>query len=86
MKVAINGFGRIGRMTLRALQDKSAVEVVAVNAGSSTDMKGWMYLLQYDTMYRTLNHHALFIQKSEGKAKLYSLIATRCYYAERLIV
>jgi glyceraldehyde 3-phosphate dehydrogenase len=31
MKVAINGFGRIGRMTLRALLDKKEIEVVAIN-------------------------------------------------------
>ncbi|HEX8531834.1 MAG TPA: glyceraldehyde 3-phosphate dehydrogenase NAD-binding domain-containing protein, partial [Cytophagales bacterium] len=31
IKVAINGFGRIGRLTLRALLNKGNVEVVAIN-------------------------------------------------------
>ena len=49
MKIAINGFGRIGRMTLRALQDKSAIEVVAVN--DLTDIKTLAHLLKYDTVH-----------------------------------
>ena len=31
LRVAINGFGRIGRMALRLLQDDKDVEVVAIN-------------------------------------------------------
>ncbi len=31
IKVAINGFGRIGRVTLRALLKNSNIEVVAIN-------------------------------------------------------
>lgn len=49
MKIAINGFGRIGRMTLRALQNKSDVEVVAVN--DLTDVKTLVHLLKYDTAH-----------------------------------
>src|ERR1700743_912961 len=49
MKIAINGFGRIGRMTLRALQDKSAIEVVAVN--DLTDIDTLAHLLKYDTAH-----------------------------------
>jgi glyceraldehyde 3-phosphate dehydrogenase len=49
MKIAINGFGRIGRMTLRALQDKTDVEVVAVN--DLTDIKTLTHLLKYDTAH-----------------------------------
>lgn len=49
MKVAINGFGRIGRMTLRALQDKYAVEVAAVN--DLTDIGLLTHLLKYDTSH-----------------------------------
>ena len=30
------------------------IEVVAINAGSSTDLKGWMYLLKYDSVYGLL--------------------------------
>lgn len=49
MKVAINGFGRIGRMTLRALQDKQTVEVVAIN--DLTDIGLLAHLLKYDTSH-----------------------------------
>ena len=49
MKIAINGFGRIGRMTLRALQGKSAIEVVAIN--DLTDIKTLAHLLKYDTAH-----------------------------------
>ena len=67
VKVAINGYGRIGRVAHRILIEKFSeeAEVVAINAGSSTDMKGWMYLLQYDTMYGALQNHAIFVQKPE---------------------
>jgi len=49
MKVAINGFGRIGRMTLRALQDKTDVEVVAIN--DLTNIETLVHLLKYDTAH-----------------------------------
>jgi glyceraldehyde 3-phosphate dehydrogenase len=53
IRVAINGYGRIGRVAHRVILEKyfNDVEVVAINAGSSTDIKGWMYLLKYDTSY-----------------------------------
>ena len=49
MKIAINGFGRIGRMTLRALQNKPDIEVVAIN--DLTDIKTLAHLLKYDTAH-----------------------------------
>ena len=49
MKVAINGFGRIGRMTLRALQNKKGVEVVAIN--DLTESKLLAHLFKYDTSH-----------------------------------
>lgn len=56
IRVAINGYGRIGRVAHRVILQKHAseLEVVAINAGHSTDLKGWMYLLKYDTNYGTL--------------------------------
>lgn len=48
-KVAINGFGRIGRMTLRALQDKPGIEVVAVN--DLTDVATLAHLLKFDSSH-----------------------------------
>jgi glyceraldehyde 3-phosphate dehydrogenase len=49
MRIAINGFGRIGRMTLRAFQDKPQAEVVAVN--DLTDVKTLAHLLKYDSVH-----------------------------------
>ena len=52
IKVGINGFGRIGRMVLRAVVQESEfsnVEVVAIN--SSYDIDYMMYLLKYDSVH-----------------------------------
>lgn len=46
-KVAINGFGRIGRLSFRALLKKDNVEVVAIN--DLTDPKTLAHLLKYDS-------------------------------------
>jgi glyceraldehyde 3-phosphate dehydrogenase len=48
-KVAINGFGRIGRATFKILLDTPELEVVAINDLVPTDNLG--YLLKYDTVY-----------------------------------
>ena len=53
-KIAINGFGRIGRLTLRALIDKSVknIEVVAVNDLGPIDAN--IHLLKYDSIHGAL--------------------------------
>ncbi len=48
-KIAINGFGRIGRATFKILLDTPELEVVAINDLVPTDNLG--YLLKYDTVY-----------------------------------
>lgn len=50
IKVGINGFGRIGRLVFRAMEDDPAVEVVAVN--DLTDSKTLAHLLKYDSIHR----------------------------------
>lgn len=50
IKVAINGFGRIGRLVFRIMQEDSDFEIVAIN--DLTDAKQLAYLLKYDTNYR----------------------------------
>ena len=47
MKVAINGFGRIGRLALRRIFDEGKDEVVAIN--DLTDAKTLAHLLKYDS-------------------------------------
>jgi len=49
IRVAINGFGRIGRMTLRVLLERSAIEVVGVNDLADTATLG--HLLKYDSVH-----------------------------------
>ena len=48
-RIAINGFGRIGRLTFRNLVKDSNVEVVAIN--DLTDNATLAHLLKYDTMH-----------------------------------
>ena len=50
-KVAINGFGRIGRLVFRIMEDNPELEVVAIN--DLTDSEQLAYLLKYDTNHRT---------------------------------
>ena len=46
-KIGINGFGRIGRLSFRALLEKNNVEVVAIN--DLTDTHTLAHLLKYDS-------------------------------------
>ncbi|MEN8251311.1 MAG: type I glyceraldehyde-3-phosphate dehydrogenase [Bacteroidota bacterium] len=48
-KVAINGFGRIGRLTFKRLIDSNNLEVVAIN--DLTDTKTLAHLLKYDSVH-----------------------------------
>jgi len=48
-KVAINGFGRIGRLTFKSLLNKKGIEVVAIN--DLTNTKTLAHLLKYDSTH-----------------------------------
>ena len=50
IKVAINGFGRIGRLVFRIMEEDPEMEVVAIN--DLTDPEQLAYLLKYDTSHR----------------------------------
>lgn len=50
IKVAINGFGRIGRLVFRIMEEDPNFEVVAIN--DLTDANQLAYLLKYDTSHR----------------------------------
>ncbi len=54
LRVAINGYGRIGRLVHRQFIEhfSDQVEVVAVNASSNAEMRA--YLLKYDSLHRKL--------------------------------
>ncbi len=50
VKVAINGFGRIGRLVFRLMDSDPEFEIVAIN--DLTDAEQLAYLLKYDTNHR----------------------------------
>ena len=58
LRVAINGFGRIGRTALRLLQGEKNIEVVAIN--DLTDPLQLAYLYKYDSVHRTINYKVSF--------------------------
>lgn len=61
MKLAINGFGRIGRLTFRNLFGKKDVEIVGIN--DLTDTKTLAHLLQYDTAHRKFEYEVSYDEK-----------------------
>ena len=54
IKVAINGCGRIGRLTLKLLLERPEIDLVAVN--DLTDPHTLAHLLQYDSIHGKYNH------------------------------
>jgi glyceraldehyde 3-phosphate dehydrogenase len=54
IKIAINGFGRIGRLAFRQLFDMDDYEIVAIKDLTSTEMLA--YLLKYDSVQNTYQH------------------------------
>ena len=52
-RIAINGFGRIGRMVFRILEEQSDLEVVAIN--DLTDDDTLAHLLEFDSVHRRFN-------------------------------
>ena len=57
IKVAINGFGRIGRLAFRQMFELEGYEVVAINALTSPDMLA--HLLKYDTAQKRYEGHTV---------------------------
>lgn len=53
IRVAINGFGRIGRFVTRALQSHPAIELVAIN--DLADTKTLAHLIKYDSVHGIFN-------------------------------
>jgi glyceraldehyde 3-phosphate dehydrogenase len=75
MKVAINGFGRIGRLVFRLMNDDPKMEVVAIN--DLTDAEQLAYLLKYDTNHRnyevnSISHDEQNIIVRGRKIRVYS--------------
>jgi glyceraldehyde 3-phosphate dehydrogenase len=60
-KVAINGFGRIGRMCFRSLIQNPNIEIVAIN--DLTDVPTLAHLLKYDSVHGRFGHS---VEAGEG--------------------
>ena len=58
MRIAINGFGRIGRLVYRIMEEDSFFDVVAINDLSSSEELA--YLLKYDTNFRRYEKEVSF--------------------------
>jgi glyceraldehyde 3-phosphate dehydrogenase len=73
IRVAINGYGRIGRTAHRVILEhhNDEAEVVGINVGHSTDLKGWMYLLKYDSVYGYLPHELSVSPNTDESKKDY---------------
>lgn len=70
IKVAINGFGRIGRLVLRLIEEDPNIEAVAIN--DLTDPEQLAYLLKYDTSHRnylteeiSYNENSIIVKNKE---------------------
>ena len=75
VKVAINGFGRIGRLCFRLMEEDKDYEVVAIN--DLTDAEQLAYLLKYDTNHRGYRNDEISFEGDQivvgdRKVKVYS--------------
>lgn len=75
IKVAINGFGRIGRLVFRLMEEDDRFQVVAIN--DLTDAEQLAYLLKYDTSHRNyrveeISHTEDCIVVGDRQIKVYS--------------
>jgi len=76
LRIAINGFGRIGRAAFRVAQQKKGIQVVAIN--DPTDTETMAVLLKYDSVYGGLSSKVDFDAKNlivDGKK--YPIFAER---------
>ena len=62
IKVAINGFGRIGRLALRKIMEEDNIEVVAIN--DLTDTKMLSHLLKYDSAQKKFDKEVSFDEEN----------------------
>ena len=62
IKVAINGFGRIGRLAFRDILNEDNIEVVAIN--DLTDTKTLSHLLKYDSAQKRIDNEVSFDEEN----------------------
>ncbi|MBD3365913.1 type I glyceraldehyde-3-phosphate dehydrogenase [candidate division WWE3 bacterium] len=78
-RVAINGFGRIGRASFKILLSKPNVEIVAVN--DLTNPRILAHLLKHDSAYGTFNAAVSLVEDS-SEVSLDSYRGDKAFYAE----
>ena len=61
-KIAINGFGRIGRNAFKLAFERDDIEIVAIN--DLTDTKTLAHLLKHDSTYGTYHHDVSYDDNS----------------------
>jgi glyceraldehyde 3-phosphate dehydrogenase len=75
MKIGINGFGRIGRASLKVIMDTPELEVVAIN--DLLTIENAVYLLKYDSVYGIYDKEVSFdgdvLQVGDKKIKYLSV-------------
>ena len=62
MRIAINGFGRIGRHVFKIAFERDDIDIVAIN--DLTDNETLAYLLKYDSIYRNYGKEVSVAQDS----------------------
>ncbi len=79
VRVAINGFGRIGRQVFKAIRERYADEIEVVAVNDLTDDETLAYLLKYDSIYGrypgtvTAADGKIIVEDEAGKVELTSL-------------
>jgi len=68
IRVAINGFGRIGRAFLKISWERDDIEIVAINDLGS--IENFAYLLRHDTVYRNWDHPVQIETNFNGTSNL----------------
>ena len=72
IRVAINGFGRIGRLVYRIASQRADIEIVAVNDLVPAD--NLAYLLRYDTMHGRFGENV----HAQGEEIVHGAHRTKC--------
>ena len=80
IKIAINGFGRIGRLAFRKLFEEKSVEIIAIN--DLGNVEALSYLLQYDSAHGTWKSGKIKADKSKNTINVNGKIIKVCQEKE----
>lgn len=62
VKIGVSGFGRIGRLVLRAAQEHKDIEIAAINSTIAPDYMA--YMMKYDTIHGRFDHEVTYTENS----------------------